>query len=58
MNLKQGKVQFEEGSPGFIEAAVNEHGQLWTYRGWADFMAAESWADLKANRTEPPTDYA
>ncbi len=58
MNLKHGEVQHEEGGPPFIEATVNEHGQLWTYRAWADYMGAESWADLKANRTEPPQDWA
>ena len=25
------------------------------YRGWADFMAAESWSDLKANHTQVPS---
>jgi hypothetical protein len=58
MNLKHGEVQHEEGGPPFIEAKVNEHGQLWTYRAWADYMGAESWAELKANRTEPPQDLA
>ncbi|MGE0057596.1 MAG: SRPBCC family protein, partial [Dehalococcoidia bacterium] len=58
MNLGHGEVQHEEGGPGFIEAKVNEHGQLWTYQGWADYMGAASWADLKANHTRPPQDRA
>jgi len=58
MNLGHGEVQHEEGGPPFIEAKVNEHGQLWTYRAWADYMGAESWDDLKRNRTEPPQDVA
>jgi len=58
MNLRRGQVQKEESGPAFIEAAVNEHGQLWTYRAWADWMAADSWGELKANRAEPPSDLA
>jgi phenylpropionate dioxygenase-like ring-hydroxylating dioxygenase large terminal subunit len=58
MNLRKGQVQHEEGGPAFIEAVVNEHGQLWTYRAWADWMSAESWSDLKANHTQVPEDYA
>ncbi len=58
MNLGHGEILEEEGGPPHIEAAVNEHGQLWTYRAWADWMAAESWADLKANHTPTPEGYA
>ena len=58
MNLGHGEVIEEEGGPPFIEAKVNEHGQFWTYRAWADWMAAESWADLKANHTPSPEGYA
>ena len=58
MNLGHGEILEEEGGPPHIEAAVNEHGQFWTYRAWADWMAAESWADLKANHTPTPEDYA
>ena len=41
--------------PTYIETAVNEHAQLWTYRAWADWMDAESWASLKQHRTSTPT---
>jgi phenylpropionate dioxygenase-like ring-hydroxylating dioxygenase large terminal subunit len=37
-----------------IETRVNEHGQLWTYRSWAEWMDAENWADLEQNRTPAP----
>jgi phenylpropionate dioxygenase-like ring-hydroxylating dioxygenase large terminal subunit len=57
MNLRKGAVQREEGGPPFIEAVVNEHGQLWTYRAWADWMSAESWSDLKTNHTQVPEDF-
>ncbi len=58
MNLGRGEILEEEGAPPHIEAVVNEHGQFWTYRAWADWMAAESWADLKANHTPSPEGYA
>lgn len=37
------------------ETVVNEHGQLWTYKSWAEWMDAESWADLKAHHSPAPT---
>ena len=58
MNLGHGEILEEEGGPPHIEAKVNEHGQFWTYRAWADWMAAENWADLKANHTPSPEGYA
>ena len=58
MNLGRAEVLEEEGGPLHIEAKVNEHAQLWTYRSWADYMAADSWAELKANHTPPPEDHA
>jgi phenylpropionate dioxygenase-like ring-hydroxylating dioxygenase large terminal subunit len=57
MHKGLGKVTHEEGSPPYIESpSVTEHPQLWHYRNWADWMAAESWADLKANHTPIPDD--
>ncbi len=51
-----GKGEVKEGGNGerYIETSINEHGQRWFYRGWTDWMAAESWADLKANHTPVP----
>ena len=37
---------------------VNEHGQLWTYRAWAEWMDAESWAALRQNHSRAPADGA
>ena len=53
MNLGHGAIVHEEGGPPYIEAKVNEHAQLWYYRSWADWMTAESWADLKRNHSIP-----
>ena len=37
----------------YIETRINEHGQRWFYRGWTEWMAAQSWAELKENHTRP-----
>jgi phenylpropionate dioxygenase-like ring-hydroxylating dioxygenase large terminal subunit len=54
MNNRLGEVIDDEIGPRRIETTCNEHSQLWTHRAWADWMAAESWADLKANHTRVP----
>ena len=38
-----------------IETVVNEHGQRWTWQSWQEWMRAESWQDLMASRSPPPT---
>ncbi len=38
-----------------VETVVNEHGQLWTYKAWAEWMDADSWDELKQNHTPAPT---
>lgn len=38
-----------------IETQVNEHGQLWTYKAWAEWMDAEDWAALKRDHAPAPT---
>jgi len=55
MSVGHGEMIEDEGGPPYVEAVVNEHAQLWHYRSWADWMAAESWADLKANHTRVPS---
>jgi phenylpropionate dioxygenase-like ring-hydroxylating dioxygenase large terminal subunit len=51
-----GKDTVQEGGNGerYVETCINEHGQRWFYRGWTDWMAAEDWAELKANHTPAP----
>ena len=39
-----------------IDTVINEHCQLWTYRAWAEWMDAESWASLKQHRMSTPTE--
>jgi hypothetical protein len=55
MSVGHGEMIEDEGGPPYVEAVVNEHAQLWHYRSWADWMAADSWAELKANHTRVPS---
>ena len=57
MNVGKGEVTFEEGSPPHIDGRVNEHAQLWFYRSWSHWMAAESWDELKATHPSIDEDY-
>ncbi len=54
MNRNHGEVIDDESGPLRIETNVSEHAQLWTYRAWSEWMAAESWDELKANHTRSP----
>jgi phenylpropionate dioxygenase-like ring-hydroxylating dioxygenase large terminal subunit len=54
MNLGHGEIIREENGPERIEARVNEHAQLWHYRNWARWMAAESWAELESEHPRLP----
>jgi phenylpropionate dioxygenase-like ring-hydroxylating dioxygenase large terminal subunit len=38
----------------YVETCINEHGQRWFYRGWTEWMAARSWAELKDNHSAVP----
>ena len=40
----------------FIDTDINEHAQLWTYRAWAEWMDADSWASLKQHRLSTPAE--
>jgi len=55
MGLGHGAPASPEGIP-YIETPINEHAQLWTYRAWAEWMDADSWASLKQHRTSAPTE--
>jgi 3-phenylpropionate/trans-cinnamate dioxygenase alpha subunit len=52
MNLGRGKVIREHGLAR-IEGQTTEHGQLWTYGAWREWVSGADWATLKA-RTTPP----
>ena len=51
MGLGRGKV-IKEGGLARIETQTNEHGQLWTYHAWSQWMKGLAWDDLKT-ATEP-----
>jgi phenylpropionate dioxygenase-like ring-hydroxylating dioxygenase large terminal subunit len=57
MGVGHGEIIEDEGGPPYVYTRVNEHAQLWHYRSWADWMAADSWAELKANHTRVPSGY-
>jgi len=56
MNVKRGEVQRDGAGIPFVDCAINEHAQLWTYRAWADWMSADSWEALARNHTRVPQD--
>jgi hypothetical protein len=57
MNLGHGEVIEDEVGPPRVETHVNEHAQFWTYRAWAEWMAASNWRELEANHSPPPSGY-
>lgn len=50
MGVGRGKV-IKEGGLARIETTTNEHGQLWTYHAWAQWMKGLDWDALKAGTT-------
>ena len=52
MGLGRGKVIKEHGLAR-IATVTNEHGQLWTYHAWAQWVKGASWDELR-QATEPP----
>lgn len=56
MNLGHGKVVQNDDSldPPYIQASINEHGQLWTYHAWQQWMSGAGWDELRS-RTSPPS---
>ena len=57
MNLGLGKVTRTPGGSAVIDTHINEHGQLWMYRNWAEWMDAESWPSLRQHRLAPPKEF-
>ncbi|WP_091743344.1 aromatic ring-hydroxylating oxygenase subunit alpha [Phenylobacterium immobile] len=53
MGMGQTPVTVNEGV-SYIDTSINEHPQLWTYRAWAEWMDADSWAQLKQTHSAPP----
>ena len=55
MGLGHGEQRQGDGSPPWIETKANEHAQRWFYRSYAEWMAAESWPDLKQAHSLAPS---
>ncbi len=54
MSVGHGEIIDDELGPPRVESPnVNEHAQLWYYRSWAEWMAADGWQDLRNNHTVP-----
>jgi hypothetical protein len=53
MNVGNGQVVHEPGPAHVDTAGYNEHAQLWYYRNWSEWMAAENWADLREMHSRP-----
>jgi hypothetical protein len=53
MNLGRGEIVEEQPGVANINTHINEHAQLWTYRAWADWMAAENWPALMREHARP-----
>ena len=51
-----GQMIEDEGGPPYVETVVNEHAQLWHYRAWSEWMAADSWQDLRRTHSRVPRD--
>jgi 3-phenylpropionate/trans-cinnamate dioxygenase alpha subunit len=54
MDLGRGKIIKEDGLAR-IEGTTSEHGQLWTYHAWAQYMSGASWDEIKTATS--PGDY-
>ena len=50
MGLGRGRI-IKEGGLARIEGSTNEHGQLWTYHAWAQWMKGAPWNELRAATT-------
>jgi 3-phenylpropionate/trans-cinnamate dioxygenase alpha subunit len=50
MNLGRGKIRHQDGL-SWVESSTTEHGQLWTYYSWAQYMSGADWDTLKISTT-------
>ena len=55
MGLGRDLVELDDSGQSCIKTVVNEHGQRWTYQSYQEWMLAESWDELRANHSQPPT---
>jgi nitrite reductase/ring-hydroxylating ferredoxin subunit len=55
MALGEDEVREDQSGQKSIETCVNEHAQRWHYRCWADWMRAETWDELKRDKSPVPS---
>jgi nitrite reductase/ring-hydroxylating ferredoxin subunit len=55
MGLGHGEIQHTDKGVAYIDSPYNEHGQLWLWRAWADWMNARDWAALKRDKCPVPS---
>jgi phenylpropionate dioxygenase-like ring-hydroxylating dioxygenase large terminal subunit len=53
MNVGRSEMVQEPGPPHVDTAGFSEHAQLWYYRNWSEWMAAESWGEYRALHSKP-----
>ncbi|MBV1879313.1 MAG: Rieske 2Fe-2S domain-containing protein [Pseudomonadales bacterium] len=54
MGLGLDKMTADVSGQNHVKSVVNEHAQLWLYRAWQDWMAADDWAQLRDKHSLPP----
>jgi phenylpropionate dioxygenase-like ring-hydroxylating dioxygenase large terminal subunit len=54
MGIGQDEAKVGPNGQQYVETQVNEHGQRWLYRSWAEWLAARDWNELKANHSAVP----
>jgi nitrite reductase/ring-hydroxylating ferredoxin subunit len=53
MGRNSDEIIIDEFGPPRVENFINEHMQFWHYRAWAEFMTAETWAQLRREHSKP-----
>ncbi|MGE0059594.1 MAG: aromatic ring-hydroxylating dioxygenase subunit alpha [Dehalococcoidia bacterium] len=54
MGVGHGEIVRDENELPHVNMGFAEHGQLWHYRAWSEWMSATSWADLRAIHSRIP----
>lgn len=54
MGLGHDEVLYDERGAARVETTISEHAQRWLYTNWMNWMSADSWAEIEANRPALP----
>lgn len=54
MGLGQDEVLTDASGTRRVETTISEHAQRWLYTNWMNWLAADNWAELKANHPTLP----